>query len=1635
MISRTDKRFRFMVYFMAAILLLTSVFSVAMQSMVKADNTITIYFDTSCVGSTSGCSKTSSHGSHNWSKNMSMVYYHAYGGSASSTGLTAMEDIGKAGSDGGKLFKLTIDKSQYSYILFSSVSPWGVDGDDKLWQTKNYSLSGVKDKDIFILSSNGYNDGDVKKQDMYVRGTYDSGSDYTGGDANRFSIINMTSSSVTFIIRYTDETRNLDTDEWNGDKTITSADISATVAPKTYAYKLYSVPNSNVTDKPYQTVEIWDSTGTNLIKKYYFPQGKILGRTFMYGVTEFSGGSVLSYQTSDLGAMSAMDTNLYLDNASFYINKSADEKTKAEAAKITKYNGTSDEDVSGFSYLGRDGGNSQFKSANKVTMTSSSAPAAGMIDMKDYIRTLVHDNNKYNFFAAKEVGDNLICINDNVAAVSGKYTLQSIDVVLTDDNGNVVQEDGQDVLYATTTAEMYDYQYDSFNNSKYNYSRRIRVYFITPWWANQNKIYDPCVYTTDGKLGDFPGDKMHYESGSDGQEKTWYYDILMNKGDEICKLDFSFKQKDDNVTKQTDDLVINSSTTTRGFRYQESSWHGDGNRFNVTRYDPGNNKVADSTDHSSLKGDAKRPYLAINEAISADTSHYTSAATNYPLYLGQFWLPRFDSNNFGGSFDTSQEMYSSTTAAKQRAGHNGDDERYYYDTANDIGYYGFFGFGNTLKYFNWSANLAYRYANQDGNVGDYRPYNIVVQDLVNDTLVNGKLVANDGSSPIPYFDPSWWGNDGRDNFTTSQGYNVDLRNYIKTYSDLTFPFFKTPASKLQDFHSTDDRLASKKMVTDQSRAYSGDYYVFDSTKNVVRYDSTKNDLKKYYNDSSKLVGDNYGDDGTGSNTGLFPFNDRADGYNHSQSLHYGFGVKFSIDFYLNENGTLDGTTSGTPITFTFQGDDDVWVFLDDQLVLDMGGAHKNAIGEINFANQTVSVGSAVSVNNNPLQIGNDNDSKTVAENSVPRKQDTPFSNAIKSVATTGKHKITMYYLERGMLNSNLYVMFNLPMSLTKWELQEDTDVSGVNAGFAAATKYVADQDVFNYAVYNKDTTNVVGSEYNAKNNTSVSRNSSSDGGTSTTLSTGTGNDHTYNYDLTNVVHPSGSDYNYVLGYDTDHNTGVTYRLLDMFAGGGTTPVITDTRLYNNTGQSNIVSLQYGELATFNKQFSYGSMFRVEQLDTLSSPSGGSRAAGYNDSTGRSVSKYYNTYFQEDKTGTDKRRLYAGIYRGDDVAAKSLSHVENMYGDTSGTSWVQTDSAKNYSTNYIVNPQVDGNALTYNFSDPKDAANEYVHLRQVVVNEVKTAKLTIGKQLLISTDDSSDTFTFTITFSNVFGSSDASVPNVQYDLIGYKKYNSDGTEVSGPFNLTGQTFQLIKGQYIVIEDIPVGTKYYITETNSGSTYVYDGEHSINMGTQASPYEIIGNTNATAFNGRQTGSVSLVKQLFMEDGTTQANPDATEFTANVTLTVPTGMSSFAGYDIRVNGEGVSVNNGTAFDVRIKYQTAVTITGLPYGTTYEVTEVDPPSGYARLMTFTRTSGDDVSGNVQYMDSTKQIDTPAADIVNIYNKLNPIIMPETGGTPLIFLLPFGIVALALSGGALVIYKKKLQRLHYHKVGKGRSE
>ena len=289
----------------------------------------------------------------------------------------------------------------------------------------------------------------------------------------------------------------------------------------------------------------------------------------------------------------------------------------------------------------------------------------------------------------------------------------------------------------------------------------------------------------------------------------------------------------------------------------------------------------------------------------------------------------------------------------------------------------------------------------------------VAQGIVGKNLDDGNLITsytNENGDPVkvPFFNEDAYPNQSK---------------YMRFYNNLQFPFTKT----------TNDKGVST--------------YSFDSEQNTVHYDYENN---KIVRDDTIKIHDVDGD------TGYFPFNSVDP--SAKDNLNYGFGTQFTIPFTVTETGK---NVDDTPMTFKFTGDDDVWVYIDGALVLDMGGAHCKAEGEINFATQKATITTGTSdakLGNQPTAGGRvaakDNEKRTVDfKNITVKKSDGTTISLAEYMKESGKvHELKMYYMERGMWDSNMSISYSfvpLPSGLT---LSKTLDTKDVNAGLKNAVQ-------------------------------------------------------------------------------------------------------------------------------------------------------------------------------------------------------------------------------------------------------------------------------------------------------------------------------------------------------------------------------------------------------------------------------------------------------------------------------------------------------------------------------------------------------------------------------------------------------
>ena len=263
-----------------------------------------------------------------------------------------------------------------------------------------------------------------------------------------------------------------------------------------------------------------------------------------------------------------------------------------------------------------------------------------------------------------------------------------------------------------------------------------------------------------------------------------------------------------------------------------------------------------------------------------------------------------------------------------------------------------------------------------------------------------------------------------------------------------------------------------------------DYWCFDSkdTTLYLKQDSGQNSDSKYFLQSTNNRGSsenvNASSDKQGQ-YGYFPFNETATG-GVASTYNYGFGTKLQMDFTLTDDGMVETNKIGednkkvkTNIKFFFSGDDDVWVFIDGKLALDVGGAHGKVSGLLEFGetetedgkkkNSVTAYVSKVKTGGTSKSDQNGNSVKSVRYNGEPIS----FSaqGTTLPLDKGKKHTLTMYYMERGMWESNMAVAFNFPDN-NELQVQKEVDLNKVDPDFKNC---FTDQKIFNFTIQNQAT--------------------------------------------------------------------------------------------------------------------------------------------------------------------------------------------------------------------------------------------------------------------------------------------------------------------------------------------------------------------------------------------------------------------------------------------------------------------------------------------------------------------------------------------------------------------------------------
>ena len=408
------------------------------------------------------------------------------------------------------------------------------------------------------------------------------------------------------------------------------------------------------------------------------------------------------------------------------------------------------------------------------------------------------------------------------------------------------------------------------------------------------------------------------------------------------------------------------------------------------------------------------PFREFDQALS---DYYKDASAEYPIYTGHFQP--------GGGTNFS-------------------------DIAGTLNLFGY----DKFKRFMAINNSQY---NEDSQNNDNNHTYYAYQGLVADTTSTGKATGEPllkGTGAVePHFNKEFL-----------LGKNSKNAKLGEVYDNVAFPF-------------------TKKQIFGEDQGV--DYWCFDSkdTTLYLKQNSEQNSDSKYFLQESTTNRDPSKNVSALSNPkdpyGYFPFNETAKPGVFS-TYNYGFGTKLQMDFTLTDDGMVktekaDGTTEKTSIKFFFSGDDDVWVFIDGKLALDVGGAHGEVSGLLEFG-KADEKNNSVTAYVSRVKTGGTSDKDKDEKNVKSAVKTVTYNGEVINFYAQGttlndldkgkKHTLTMYYMERGMWESNMAVAFNFPDN-NELQVQKEVDLTNVtDDDFRNCFK---NQKIFNFTIQNQAT--------------------------------------------------------------------------------------------------------------------------------------------------------------------------------------------------------------------------------------------------------------------------------------------------------------------------------------------------------------------------------------------------------------------------------------------------------------------------------------------------------------------------------------------------------------------------------------
>lgn len=425
-----------------------------------------------------------------------------------------------------------------------------------------------------------------------------------------------------------------------------------------------------------------------------------------------------------------------------------------------------------------------------------------------------------------------------------------------------------------------------------------------------------------------------------------------------------------------------------------------------------------------------RNWVTFREFDQALSDYYSNSGTTvpYPMYTGQFQPDAVgaDGNEWGIRFS---------------------------EIADKLNLYGYKKDKNLFMAVNNSTS------DRNGKgLGqkEEKLYDETFQGLAGPELKNGKPIMNGTTDlAMPFFNEEFL-----------QGENSKKAKLGNVYKEVSFPFTQDEVFKESDALGANEKgVKYWYFDSDKTTLYlkndpdNGGYFLqkqnaLESKSKNLKSDSTPVEVK---NEKGETV----------YTYGFFPFNSGAS-ENQASTYNYGFGAKLQFQFTLTSDGTVkDDNGNNIPIKFFFSGDDDVWVYIDGKLALDVGGDHGKASGLLEFGadtngNNYTSYVSDIKASNNTVYDSGAEKTVTYLGNKITFKYKSKETTTLKP----GTHTLTMYYMERGMWESNMAVAFNFPDN-NELQVQKQVDLSNVTDD--DFKKCFTGRKIFNFTIQNQAT--------------------------------------------------------------------------------------------------------------------------------------------------------------------------------------------------------------------------------------------------------------------------------------------------------------------------------------------------------------------------------------------------------------------------------------------------------------------------------------------------------------------------------------------------------------------------------------